>query len=79
MKESILDIKTREKIYLECAFPRCNNVSMLNKQETFLSTLIIEKWFIRRGSEGCSIMDLYDELRKEINKDCPKNKKVRLL
>ena len=76
-EEIILEIKTRNNIYLECAFPRSHGVSILCPQETFLSTLNIEQWFIRRGSEGCSIMDLYDELRYYLGKDIPDNKKVR--
>ena len=75
-EETILEIKTRTNIYLECAFPRSHDVSVLYPQETFLSTLNIEQWFIKRGAEGCSIMDLYDELRYYLGKDVPDNKKV---
>jgi len=60
-------IKTRQQIYLECAFPRSNYKGILCYQEKFISVLDLELWFIKKVSEGCSIMDLYDELRKKIN------------
>jgi len=73
----MINIKTGEKIYLECAFPRSNYEGILCRQEKFISCLNLEQWFIKKGSEGCSIMDLYDELRKKINENTPENKKVK--
>ena len=73
----MINIKTREKIYLECAFPRSNYKGILCHQEQFISVLDLELWFIKKGSEGCSIMDLYNELRKKSNENTPENKKVK--
>jgi len=73
----MINIKTREKIYFECAFPRSNYRGILCHQEQFISVLDLELWFIKKGSKGCSIMDLYNELRKKSNENTPENKKVK--